>query len=103
MGNSYRDYFERGILSSTYDMAAKAIQTTVSCSYWEHNRERVRNQMTVWSGDTDMGVSVENKDDFGMILPSLVTMGTVTRRAVENTWLTASNAKKNRIGSEQRQ
>lgn len=102
MGNSYRDYFERGILSSTYDMAAKAIQTTVSCSYWEHNRERVRNQMTVWSGDTDMGVSVENKDDFGMILPSLVTMGTVTRRAVENTWLTASNAKKNRIGSEQK-
>lgn len=29
-------------------------------------------------------------------------MGTVTRRAVENTWLTASNAKKNRIGSEQK-
>ncbi|KAL6942063.1 DNA-directed DNA polymerase gamma mip1 [Hanseniaspora vineae] len=27
-------------------------------------------------------------------------MGTVTRRAVENCWLTASNAKKNRIGSE---
>ena len=27
-------------------------------------------------------------------------MGTVTRRAVENTWLTASNAKANRVGSE---
>jgi len=27
-------------------------------------------------------------------------MGTITRRAVENTWLTASNAKKNRVGSE---
>jgi DNA polymerase gamma 1 len=27
-------------------------------------------------------------------------MGTITRRAVENTWLTASNAKENRVGSE---
>ncbi|KAG8822278.1 DNA-directed DNA polymerase gamma mip1 [Serendipita sp. 401] len=27
-------------------------------------------------------------------------MGTVTRRAIEKTWLTASNAKKNRVGSE---
>ncbi|KAL1835143.1 hypothetical protein VTK73DRAFT_6170 [Phialemonium thermophilum] len=27
-------------------------------------------------------------------------MGTITRRAVENTWLTASNAKRNRVGSE---
>ena len=35
-----------------------------------------------------------------MILPQLVTAGTLTRRAVERTWLTASNAKENRIGSE---
>ena len=27
-------------------------------------------------------------------------MGTVTRRAVESTWMTAANAKSNRIGSE---
>ncbi|KAI9599238.1 DNA polymerase family A-domain-containing protein [Syncephalis fuscata] len=36
----------------------------------------------------------------GMILPQINTMGTITRRAVEPTWMTASNAKKNRIGSE---
>lgn len=36
----------------------------------------------------------------GYILPQLIPMGTITRRAVENTWLTASNAKKNRVGSE---
>ncbi|KAA8898906.1 DNA polymerase gamma [Sphaerosporella brunnea] len=36
----------------------------------------------------------------GMILPQIIPMGTITRRAVENTWLTASNAKKNRVGSE---
>src|SRR3569833_2006874 len=36
----------------------------------------------------------------GFILPQVLPMGTLTRRAVENTWLTASNAKKNREGSE---
>ncbi|KAK4232051.1 DNA polymerase gamma [Podospora fimiseda] len=36
----------------------------------------------------------------GFILPQVIPMGTITRRAVENTWLTASNAKKNRVGSE---
>ena len=38
--------------------------------------------------------------DMGIIIPNLASMGTITRRATENTWLTASNAKKNRIGSE---
>lgn len=36
----------------------------------------------------------------GVILPQLVVAGTVTRRAVEPTWLTASNAKETRVGSE---
>ena len=36
----------------------------------------------------------------GVILPQLVTAGTVTRRAVEPTWLTASNSKETRVGSE---
>ena len=42
-------------------------------------------------------------DDGGgrnVILPMLVAAGTLTRRAVERTWLTASNAKQDRIGSE---
>jgi DNA polymerase gamma 1 len=38
--------------------------------------------------------------EVGYILPQLIPMGTITRRAVERTWLTASNAKKNRVGSE---
>ncbi|GAV99900.1 dna polymerase gamma [Lentinula edodes] len=37
---------------------------------------------------------------WGIIVPQVITMGTVTRRAIERTWLTASNAKKNRVGSE---
>ncbi|KAF8656404.1 hypothetical protein AX16_002549 [Volvariella volvacea WC 439] len=40
------------------------------------------------------------EEKWGIILPQVITMGTVTRRAIEKTWLTASNAKPNRVGSE---
>lgn len=33
------------------------------------------------------------EEDYGAILPQVVTAGTITRRAVEPTWLTASNAR----------
>lgn len=38
--------------------------------------------------------------EMGIILPQIIPMGTITRRAVESCWLTASNAKANRVGSE---
>lgn len=60
-------------------------------------------QMDVYHQDVDgMGLpeNVEQTEELGMILPQVLTMGTVTRRAMESTWLTASNAKKNRVGSE---
>ena len=44
---------------------------------------------------------MEDKDDkWGIILPQVIAMATVTRRAIEKTWLTAYNATKNRVGSE---
>lgn len=39
-------------------------------------------------------------EHYGAILPNTVVAGTITRRAVEPTWLTASNYKKERIGTE---
>ena len=69
--------------------AFDATNMNISCSYWMSARERIMDQMVVYRDPS-----------FGMILPQMITMGTVTRRAVEATWLTASNAKKNRIGSE---
>lgn len=69
--------------------AKNATNMNALCSYWISARERIMNQMVVYD---DSGR--------GMILPQVITMGTVTRRAVEATWLTASNAKKNRVGSE---
>jgi len=35
----------------------------------------------------------DDEGQYGAILPQVVTAGTVTRRAVEPTWLTASNAR----------
>lgn len=37
----------------------------------------------------------DEEGQYGAILPQVVTAGTVTRRAVEPTWLTASNARVN--------
>lgn len=70
--------------------AKAATNMNALCSYWISSRERIMNQFVVYDKDGDRG----------MILPQVITMGTVTRRAVEATWLTASNAKKNRVGSE---
>ncbi|XP_035758654.1 DNA polymerase subunit gamma-1-like [Egretta garzetta] len=55
--------------------------------------------MVVWlkKGDLPRVVTrhpdYNEEDDYGAILPQVVTAGTITRRAVEPTWLTASNAR----------
>ncbi|KAI1104211.1 DNA polymerase family A [Jackrogersella minutella] len=90
LAKSYLAYFENGKLSSEYPLAKEALEMNASCSYWISARTRITSQMVVYE---------KNKAE-GYILPQIIPMGTVTRRAVENTWLTASNAKKNRVGSE---
>ncbi|KAM6519589.1 DNA-directed DNA polymerase gamma mip1 [Fusarium falciforme] len=111
MAKGYLAYFENGTLSSEYSYAKEALEMNASCSYWISARDRIRSQMVVYQEDLTNGqpslenesnsaseTSVANTD--GFILPQIIPMGTITRRAVENTWLTASNAKKNRVGSE---
>ncbi|TKY89653.1 hypothetical protein EX895_001438 [Sporisorium graminicola] len=116
---SFIAYFEDGTLESQHPdevgrTAAKtALDLNAQCSYWIAVRDRVHKQMVVWDGEAGTamcypsGASGARQDRpgeadrrKGLILPQVVSMGTVTRRAIENTWLTASNAKKNRVGSE---
>lgn len=101
MAKSYMPYFEKGILSSEFAYAKEALEMNASCSYWISARDRIMSQMVVYKSDGAKGPEegVETSET-GYILPQVIPMGTVTRRAVENTWLTASNAKKNRVGSE---
>ncbi|CAG8466455.1 1009_t:CDS:2 [Ambispora gerdemannii] len=103
MAKNFVSAFENGILSSEYPEARNALGMNAACSYWISARERIQSQMVVYQGHPDIkdiGFEMDDGKLPGMILPQTLTMGTVTRRAVEKTWLTASNAKENRIGSE---
>ncbi|KAI4138470.1 MAG: hypothetical protein L6R39_006775 [Caloplaca ligustica] len=100
LAKGYLQYFESGVLSSEYVYAKEALEMNASCSYWISARDRIRSQMAVY---LDQTVGIRHSDGgkgLGYILPQVIPMGTITRRAVENTWLTASNAKRNRVGSE---
>lgn len=106
MAKGYLRYFEAGTLSSEYEYAKEALEMNASCSYWISARDRIMSQMVVYDKDIPNGQASRRPrtkskaDSYGFILPQVIPMGTITRRAVENTWLTASNAKKNRVGSE---
>ncbi|KAJ4304117.1 DNA-directed DNA polymerase gamma mip1 [Collariella sp. IMI 366227] len=109
MAKSYLAYFEKGTLSSEYSYAKEALEMNASCSYWISARDRIMSQLVVYKDDLPSGAtgnSLQANPEAiespvgGFILPQVIPMGTITRRAVENTWLTASNAKKNRVGSE---
>jgi DNA polymerase gamma 1 len=99
LAKGYLQYFERGTLSSQFALAKEALEMNASCSYWISARDRIRSQMVVYE-DEKQPSAQKGKDRLGYILPQVIPMGTITRRAVENTWLTASNAKENRVGSE---
>ncbi|KAI1360520.1 DNA polymerase gamma [Xylaria arbuscula] len=97
LAKSYLPYFEKGTLSSEYPYAKEALDMNASCSYWISAQKRIKSQMVIYESDLSRS---KLPQEHGYILPQIIPMGTITRRAVENTWLTASNAKKNRVGSE---
>lgn len=98
LAKGYLAQFEAGTLSSEFALAKEALEMNASCSYWVSARDRITRQMVVREADRDPYLANDNQQ--GYILPQIIPMGTITRRAVENTWLTASNAKENRVGSE---
>lgn len=107
LAKTFMKYAMDGTLKSPGDEAKEALDMNAQCSYWISARDRIMNQNVVWQQDgRNLGfeepqqVVGETKKKWGIILPQVITMGTVTRRAIEKTWLTASNAKKNRVGSE---
>ncbi|KAB8270324.1 DNA polymerase family A-domain-containing protein [Aspergillus minisclerotigenes] len=100
LAKGYMQYFERGTLSSQYALAKEALEMNASCSYWISARDRIMGQMVVYEDEVQKSASNNAESRTGFILPQVIPMGTITRRAVENTWLTASNAKENRVGSE---
>nr|XP_020470869.1 DNA polymerase subunit gamma-1 [Monopterus albus] len=86
--------------------ATRALEINKMMSFWRNAHKRISSQTVLWLRKRELPHSVIRHKDFdeegqyGAILPQVVTAGTVTRRAVEPTWLTASNAQRDRVGSE---
>lgn len=102
LGKTFIKFAADGTLSSPEQIAGEALEVNAQCSYWISARDRIMKQMVIWDKDNQQGLQslATPGKKWGMILPQVITMGTVTRRAIEKTWLTASNAKENRVGSE---
>lgn len=88
-------------LSGSSLMAKRVIEISRMLSYWRNNRERIENQLVCWLRSCDSPRYMKAQD-MGVILPQVVVSGTLTRRAVEPTWMTVSNAMSERVGSELR-
>jgi DNA polymerase gamma 1 len=103
LGKTFIKYVQDGTLRSPGNEAKEALDLNSLCSYWISARDRIMNQLVIWQkSDRSLGLPnpPSGRQKYGIILPQVIPMGTVTRRAIEKTWLTASNAKKNRVGSE---
>ena len=100
LSKTFMKYAQDGTLTSPGDDAQDALDMNAQCSYWISSRDRILKQMVVWQNEQIDMQFAPSEHKWGMIIPQVITMGTVTRRAIEKTWLTASNAKKNRVGSE---
>ena len=102
LAKTFVTYSQDGTMTSPDGTAKDALDLNAQCSYWISARDRVLKQMVVWQNRSrNLGFPANSEQrKWGIIIPQVITMGTVTRRAIEKTWLTASNAKKNRVGSE---
>uniref|UniRef100_A0A8C0XCM2 DNA polymerase subunit gamma-1 n=1 Tax=Castor canadensis TaxID=51338 RepID=A0A8C0XCM2_CASCN len=77
----------------------RALEINKMISFWRNAHKRISSQMVVWLPKSALPRAVtrhpgyDEEGRYGAILPQVVTAGTITRRAVEPTWLTASNAR----------
>ncbi|XP_026294410.1 DNA polymerase subunit gamma-1, mitochondrial isoform X1 [Frankliniella occidentalis] len=100
LGRDFIVKFSENTLSGD-SVAERMMDIARKLSYWRNNRVRIMEQLVIWLSLKDLPQNLEEKV-IGAILPQLVVCGTLTRRAVERTWMTASNISKERIGSELR-
>lgn len=104
LAKDFLNKFSENVLAGLDISAAKVLKIARMLSYWRNNRDRIMSQLAIWLEDRCLsGVKKTRKHmRYGAIIPQVVVSGTLTRRAVEPTWMTASNAHIERIGSELR-
>ncbi|KAJ8942912.1 hypothetical protein NQ314_009887 [Rhamnusium bicolor] len=103
LAKDFLNKFSENVLAGDTESAEQVLSIARKLSYWRNNRDRILDQMVVWLNEENLPKELQEKGyAYGAIVPQLVVCGTLTRRAVEPTWMTASNAHKERIGSELR-
>lgn len=104
LAKDFLNKFSENVLSGDGGDAVKIIDNARMLSYWRNNRDRIHNQMAVWlDKENSLPANLMKEGNkYGAIIPQVVVCGTLTRRAMEPTWMTASNAQRERIGSELR-
>ncbi|XP_028128634.2 DNA polymerase subunit gamma-1, mitochondrial isoform X1 [Diabrotica virgifera virgifera] len=103
LAKDFLNKFSENVLVGDTESAEQVLEIAKKLSYWRNNRSRILDQMVVWLAEENLPKYLRAKGyTFGTILPQVVVSGTLTRRAVEPTWMTASNAQSDRIGSELR-
>lgn len=102
LSKDFAKMIDAGILTAELASARDRLRDHIACSYWTSSNRRIKEQMVVSQRPgRDLGLpESKERGPLGFIVPNVVPMGTVTRRAVESTWLTASNTKAQRVGSE---
>ncbi|XP_055585606.1 DNA polymerase subunit gamma-1, mitochondrial isoform X2 [Uranotaenia lowii] len=103
LSKDFLNKFSENVLAGDGKTAQRVVEIARMLSYWRNNRDRITGQIVVWLGKESLPKHLrEEETDHGAILPQVVVCGTLTRRAMEPTWMTASNAQRERIGSELR-
>lgn len=105
LAKDFLNKFSDNVLAGLDVSATSVLKIARMLSYWRNNRDRILSQLVIWLNEMCLPSALKRdkrKMRYGAILPQVVVSGTLTRRAVEPTWMTASNAHPERIGSELR-
>ncbi|XP_011312984.1 DNA polymerase subunit gamma-1, mitochondrial [Fopius arisanus] len=105
LAKDFLNKFSENILAGLDSSATEILQIAKTVSYWRNNRDRIMSQLVIWWNTENLPLSIIRGNrhiSYGAIIPQVVVSGTLTRRATEPTWMTASNAHTERIGSELR-
>ncbi|XP_076760143.1 DNA polymerase gamma, catalytic subunit tam [Xylocopa sonorina] len=105
LAKDFLNKFSEHVLAGSDASATEILKIARMLSYWRNNRDRIMSQFVIWFENSYLPNSIRNTKKamrYGVILPLVVVCGTLTRRAVESTWMTASNSSAERVGSELR-
>ncbi|KYN34859.1 DNA polymerase subunit gamma-1 [Trachymyrmex septentrionalis] len=105
LAKDFLNKFSENVLAGLDVSAAEVLKIARMLSYWRNNRDRIMSQLVIWLDNNSLPNNVKRTKRYmryGAIIPQVIVSGTLTRRAVEPTWMTASNAHVERIGSELR-